>query len=98
MSERSIIALVMQTHDNSLTLYTKKRFGRIRVTSRQGHGTPNPTWIPVANEVMRRAAEKIDGFPMGTVGEIFRSEEHTSELQSLMRISYAGFCLKKKKQ
>src|SRR3546814_3311045 len=27
----------------------------------------------------------------------FRSEEHTSELQSLMRISYAGFCLTKKK-
>src|SRR3546814_5203531 len=30
------------------------------------------------------------------IGE--RSEEHTSELQSLMRISYAVFCLKKKKQ
>src|SRR3546814_1127630 len=29
---------------------------------------------------------------------IFRSEEHTSELQSLMRISYAVFCLKKKKE
>src|SRR3546814_5175745 len=29
-------------------------------------------------------------------GEIVRSEEHTSELQSLMRISYAVFCLKKK--
>src|SRR3546814_3262320 len=28
--------------------------------------------------------------------ETCRSEEHTSELQSLMRISYAGFCLKKK--
>src|SRR3546814_6111136 len=28
--------------------------------------------------------------------EMFRSEEHTSELQSLMRISYAAFCLKKK--
>src|SRR3546814_2251120 len=28
--------------------------------------------------------------------EHFRSEEHTSELQSLMRISYAGFCLKNK--
>src|SRR3546814_8692415 len=27
-----------------------------------------------------------------------RSEEHTSELQSLMRISYAGFCLKKKNE
>src|SRR3546814_1496708 len=31
-------------------------------------------------------------------GERFRSEEHTSELQSLMRISYAVFCLKKKKK
>src|SRR3546814_6036085 len=30
-------------------------------------------------------------------GARFRSEEHTSELQSLMRISYAVFCLKKKK-
>src|SRR3546814_9571936 len=33
--------------------------------------------------------------PLQIVGE--RSEEHTSELQSLMRISYAVFCLKKKK-
>src|SRR3546814_7200114 len=31
-------------------------------------------------------------------GTIKRSEEHTSELQSLMRISYAVFCLKKKKK
>src|SRR3546814_8165960 len=31
-------------------------------------------------------------------GNPFRSEEHTSELQSLMRISYAVFCLKKKKK
>src|SRR3546814_7223940 len=31
-------------------------------------------------------------------GTIFRSEEHTSELQSLMSISYAVFCLKKKKK
>src|SRR3546814_15427133 len=30
------------------------------------------------------------------VGDLVRSEEHTSELQSLMRISYAVFCLKKK--
>src|SRR3546814_1062955 len=30
--------------------------------------------------------------------EVMRSEEHTSELQSLMRISYAVFCLKKKNQ
>src|SRR3546814_4193144 len=33
----------------------------------------------------------------GRVAFVVRSEEHTSELQSLMRISYAVFCLKKKK-
>src|SRR3546814_5494160 len=33
----------------------------------------------------------------GGVDAVARSEEHTSELQSLMRISYAVFCLKKKK-
>src|SRR3546814_10908824 len=32
----------------------------------------------------------------GLGGSLLRSEEHTSELQSLMRISYAVFCLKKK--
>src|SRR3546814_4134830 len=37
------------------------------------------------------------GGAVGPPGEVLnRSEEHTSELQSLMRISYAGFCLKKK--
>src|SRR3546814_9578740 len=36
--------------------------------------------------------------PDGNWLEVTRSEEHTSELQSLMRISYAVFCLKKKKE
>src|SRR3546814_6204338 len=36
--------------------------------------------------------------PVGATGALQRSEEHTSELQSLMRISYAVFCLKKKKR
>src|SRR3546814_3049906 len=35
--------------------------------------------------------------PLPTIASAVRSEEHTSELQSLMRISYAVFCLKKKK-
>src|SRR3546814_2551781 len=39
-----------------------------------------------------------DDDPLGKIGYLARSEEHTSELQSLMRISYAVFCLKKKKQ
>src|SRR3546814_6480897 len=38
------------------------------------------------------------GGQVGDTGSLSRSEEHTSELQSLMRISYAVFCLKKKKK
>src|SRR3546814_10823178 len=41
------------------------------------------------------AASEVVGF-IGPNGSGKRSEEHTSELQSLMRISYAVFCLKKK--
>src|SRR3546814_4857580 len=40
----------------------------------------------------------MPGEIFGLVGPNGRSEEHTSELQSLMRISYAVFCLKKKKK
>ncbi len=70
-SERTIIALVMQTMDNSITTYTKRGlFGR-KYTSKQGHGEPNPTWIPVGNEATRRIAEKIDGIAGGSWGEVF---------------------------
>src|SRR3546814_7278919 len=47
----------------------------------------------------RRAVALADADIVGEFGRgVARSEEHTSELQSLMRISYAVFCLKKKKQ
>ncbi len=70
-SQRTVIALVMQTEDNSLTLFPKRtRFGRVRVSSRQGHGVPNPTWIPAANETARRLADEIDGAPYSSIGEI----------------------------
>src|SRR3546814_7030376 len=42
-------------------------------------------------------AEKTALAALRLAGNIQRSEEHTSELQTLMRISYAVFCLKKKK-
>ncbi len=71
-SERTMIALVMQNLDNSITTFTKRtRFGFHRYLSKQGHGEPNPSWIPVGNEVTRRIAEKIDGVAGGTWGELF---------------------------
>src|SRR3546814_4701203 len=48
---------------------------------------------------LHRLAGAFEESVQGVVDTVLtRSEEHTSELQSLMRISYAVFCLKKKKQ
>src|SRR3546814_3403502 len=49
--------------------------------------------VDLVERVAGLAAQRAEGVGIGAA---FRSEEHTSELQSLMRISYAVFCLKKK--
>jgi cholesterol oxidase len=72
-SERTVVALVMQTLDNSITTFTRRSrvTGRRRLTSRQGHGAPNPTWIPVGNEAVRRMARIMGGTAGGSIGEPF---------------------------
>src|SRR3546814_3480891 len=53
----------------------------------------------LGRDVEDEAAAEVEVLrPLKARADIFRSEEHTSELQSLMRISYAVFCLKKKKK
>src|SRR3546814_6136288 len=47
---------------------------------------------------MKKILGIVFGLAIAFSASTFRSEEHTSELQSLMRISYAVFCLKKKKK
>src|SRR3546814_5763200 len=47
---------------------------------------------------IERHAIPLDFRTIGVPADWWRSEEHTSELQSLMRISYAVFCLKTKKR
>src|SRR3546814_5330182 len=57
------------------------------------------TWTYIEQELTAPAtASKADFFIQQGGTPAARSEGHTSELQSLMRISYAVFCLKKKKQ
>ncbi|MEU4640172.1 GMC family oxidoreductase [Micromonospora sp. NPDC023814] len=70
-SERTVIALVMQSADNSLT--TRLRRGPLgrRLVSEPGHGVPNPTWIPAGNRAARLLAEEIGGTPGGTLTEPF---------------------------
>ncbi|MGA8112526.1 MAG: GMC family oxidoreductase [Actinocatenispora sp.] len=70
-SERTVIALVMQSLDNSLTVRQRRTlFGGRKLTSQQGHGRPNPSWIPAGNEAVRRLADLIGGDAGGTWGEI----------------------------
>src|SRR3546814_2015845 len=52
--------------------------------------------VEKAHRVLREAEELAD-MAAAAAAPLVRSEEHTSELQSLMRISYAVFCLNKKK-
>src|SRR3546814_3977158 len=54
-----------------------------------------PDGLPARLDALHRM---LDGRIAIVSGRAIRSEEHTSELQSLMRISYAVFCLKKKKK
>ncbi|MEH0984443.1 GMC family oxidoreductase [Micromonospora sp. CPCC 205556] len=70
-SERTVIALVMQSVDNSLTTrFRRGPFGR-RLVSGPGHGAPNPTWIPAGNRAVRLLAEEIGGTPGGALTEPF---------------------------
>ena len=70
-AERTVILLVMQSLDNSLTVYPKRTVtGRVKIRSRQGHGEPNPAWIPAANQAARLMAENLHGVPGGTIGDL----------------------------
>src|SRR3546814_2620478 len=74
--------------------------------SRPARASLDVSWNFFAMVPTSQAAEKVPAVDLddraghvgGGIGGKERSEEHTSELQSLMRISYAVFCLKKKKK
>jgi cholesterol oxidase len=77
-SERTIIALVMQSRDNSLTVRLRRTwYGRRRLASDPpapdgpGRGEASPTWIPAGNEATRLLAEEIGGVPGGALTEVF---------------------------
>src|SRR3546814_6280493 len=82
----------------SLTLLREMRDGKhpdgsMALRAKINMGSPN---INMRDPVMYRIRH-VAHHRTGSDWCIYRSEEHTSELQSLMRISYAVFCLKKKK-
>jgi cholesterol oxidase len=70
-SQRTMILLVMQSLDNSLTTSLRRtRFGRTKLTSEQGHGEPNPTFIRPGYEANALVAKEIGGIQGSTWNEM----------------------------
>lgn len=79
-AERSVILLVMQSYDNSLRLIRRRGIFGTRVVSRQGHGEPNPTYVPIANEAARIAADAMGGDAMSSINEVLLNRPTTAHI------------------
>ena len=69
-SERTVIALVMQNVDSSIKVSGKRGIFGFRLTSKNDSEHPNATYIPAANEVVRRIAKNYGGTPGGHIGDL----------------------------
>jgi cholesterol oxidase len=70
-SRRTVIALVMQTRDNSVTVSARRSLFGWTMRSRPGHGEPSPTWIPAAHQAVRMLADELGGMAGGTWLDLF---------------------------
>ena len=70
-SEQTIIALVMQARDNSITCFRKRGLFGYRLSSKRGAGDPAPVWIPAAHDAVRRIAKHIRGTAFGCWNDVF---------------------------
>ncbi len=70
-SRRTIIALVMQDIDNSVTVSPRRGLFGWTMRSRPGHGEPAPAWIPAAHRAVRLLAEELGGIAGGTWLDLF---------------------------
>ncbi len=72
-ARRGVYLLVMQTLDNSIALRLRRRWSRLwrrAVDTELGAGTPNPTYIPLGNEVARAFASQVDGVARSSIFEV----------------------------
>ena len=70
-SERTLILLVMQSADNSLSTFLKRGIFGKKLSSRQGLGKPNPAWVKVGHEAARDLAKDMNGTPGAVITEPF---------------------------
>ena len=70
-SERTLILLVMQAADNSLSTFWKRGLFGNKLSSRQGLGKPNPAWVKAGHEAARDLAKDMNGTPGAVTTEPF---------------------------
>ncbi|HHC08627.1 MAG TPA: GMC family oxidoreductase, partial [Actinobacteria bacterium] len=75
-ARRTVILLVMQAHDNAL----RGRLRRGRLVAELDDDRPNPSYLPVANEAARIAAELVDGDPTSSLNEVLLDAPITAHL------------------
>ena len=69
-SERTVITLVMQNVDSSIKVFMKRGIFGNKLTSTNDSEHPNATYIPAANETIKKVAENYGGIAAGTVGDL----------------------------
>jgi cholesterol oxidase len=79
-SEKSIILLVMQSLDNSIRLSLRKGWLGRGLRSHQDEDSPNPSYIPIANEAARAAAAAMGGDPGSAINEVLLDVPSTAHI------------------
>ncbi len=79
-SERTVILLAMQDLDNSLRVVRKRGLLGRRLGVAPGEGEPTPTYIPIANQAARVAADTIGGFPGSAINEVLFDAPATAHI------------------
>lgn len=79
-AQRTSILLAMQTIENYIELVPKKLGGFFFLASKQEPGKHIPTNIPIANQVTRRFAEKVDGIPASSFNEVMFDSPVTAHI------------------
>lgn len=72
-AKKGVFLLVMQTLDNSISLKLRRRWFRMfrkSIDTDRGEGAPNPTYIPLGNQVARAFAQRVNGVPASSILEV----------------------------
>ncbi len=82
-AHRTLIMLVMQTHDNYINVMPKRRWVwpfQKTLSSEQASEKKNPVYIPIANDFARRLSKRMDGIPGGFFSEVYMNAPLTAHI------------------